>query len=570
VLFLLAPFAVIPLAVWLVLVRLAELTDPQEDGVPDQEHVDEVRRFEDWYVQNPFTAVGEVKAGVVRRVTMRVALAGLGFACRHSFAHDNLAGVTSIHFARWVPLDDGERLIFASSYDGSLESYMDDFISRLAWGINLVFSNGVGFPKARWLVLGGARTRSGTSTTCDATRCRPRSSTPPTPSSPRRCSTGSGPSAAASTRATRRVPRAGWRSCDPVCGTGGQVNDQLVLDDIQGLVARGYGRLPHAAYVLLRIDEPGPARNLIDGLLEVGSVTTASQSAPHRAMNVAFTAPGIRRLTESTALPEGFSEPFLTGMVTDYRSRLLGDVGANVPTAWEWGGPTTDAVHVVLLLFAPDQGAVDAWHDSLVADVEAHGFHVVRSLTTAKLSNREPFGFRDGISQPILAGLGGKGREGDVLKNGEFVLGYVNEYGQRTERPLLTADADPHGILPRDPDGSGMADLGRNGSYLVFRQLGQDLTGFEAYLDRAATVGDRVDPQARDWLAAKLVGRWRGSGAPLTLAPEHDDPTYEAANDFGFHALDQEGMRCPVGAHIRRANPATRCHPTLVRRRLAR
>ena len=58
-----------------------------------------------------------------------------------------------------------------------------------------------------------------------------------------------------------------------------------------------------------------------------------------------------------------------------------------------------------------------------------------------------------------------------MLKDGEFVLGYVNEYGQRTERPLLTADADPHGILPRDPDGSGMADLGRNGSYLVFRQL---------------------------------------------------------------------------------------------------
>ena len=333
------------------------------------------------------------------------------------------------------------------------------------------------------------------------------------------------------------------------------MNDQLVLDDIQGLVARGYGRLPHAAYVLVRIDEPGPARNLIDGLLDVGSLTTASQSAPHRALNLAFTAAGIRRLTESTALPEGFSEPYLSGMVTDYRSRLLGDVGANVPTAWEWGGPTTDEVHAVLLLFAPDQGGLGAWHDSLVTDVQARGFHVVRSLTTAKLSNREPFGFRDGISQPIMAGLGGKGREGDVVKDGEFVLGYVNEYGQRTERPLLTAGADPHGILPRDPDGSGMADLGRNGSYLVFRQLRQDLTGFEAYLDRAATVGDRVDPQARDWLAAKLVGRWRGSGAPLTLAPEHDDPAYEAANDFGFHALDQDGLRCPVGAHIRRANP---------------
>jgi hypothetical protein len=152
-----APFLLVPAAVWLLLVRLVELTDTQETGAPDQGHVDEVRRFEDVGVQNPFTAVGEVKSGVVRRVTMRVALAGLGFACRHSFHRDNLAGVTSIHFARWVPIDDGERLIFASSYDGSLESYMDDFISRLSWGINLVFSNGVGFPRARWLVFGGAR-----------------------------------------------------------------------------------------------------------------------------------------------------------------------------------------------------------------------------------------------------------------------------------------------------------------------------------------------------------------------------------------------------------------------------
>lgn len=156
-LLLIAPFVIVPVAFWLVLVRLAELGDSEEKGAPDIEHVEEVRRFEDRGAQNPFTAVGEVKTGLVRRLTMRVALAGLGFACRHSFGRDNLAGVTSIHFARWVPIDDGERLIFASSYDGSLESYMDDFISRLSWGINLVFSNGVGFPRARWLIFGGAR-----------------------------------------------------------------------------------------------------------------------------------------------------------------------------------------------------------------------------------------------------------------------------------------------------------------------------------------------------------------------------------------------------------------------------
>ena len=192
------------------------------------------------------------------------------------------------------------------------------------------------------------------------------------------------------------------------------MNDQLDLDDIQGLVARGYGELPHAAYVLLGIEEPGPARNLTRRTRRRRQRDDGDESRPHRAMNVALTAAGIRRLTESTGLPEGFSEPYLTGMVTDYRSRLLGDVGANVPTAWEWGGPThRRGPRRVLLLFAPDQGALAA-----VARQPGRGRGgarvpaSLRSLDDAKLSNREPFGFRDGISQPILAGLGGQGPGG--------------------------------------------------------------------------------------------------------------------------------------------------------------
>ena len=88
---------------------------------------------------------------------MRGVLLGLDYANRHVFARDNLAGVRTIHFARWVPIDDGRRLIFASSYDGTLESYMDDFIDRLSWGLNAVFSNGMGYPATRWLVLDGAK-----------------------------------------------------------------------------------------------------------------------------------------------------------------------------------------------------------------------------------------------------------------------------------------------------------------------------------------------------------------------------------------------------------------------------
>jgi Dyp-type peroxidase family len=333
------------------------------------------------------------------------------------------------------------------------------------------------------------------------------------------------------------------------------MRDVLDLDDLQGLVARGYGKLRAASYLLLHVESPGPARRLLNDLVNAGSVTTAAQSRPQRAMNVAFTAAGLLALTESAALPDGFGEPYVTGMVTDYRTRLLGDVEANNPEAWLWGGPRTDPVHVVILLYAADGVALDAWRTTLVSDLEAHGLHLLNALATSPLSDREPFGFRDGISQPILAGLPAPDRDGDVVRDGEFVLGYTNEYSQRTERPLLRPSDDPHAVLPRDPDGSGSADLGLNGSYLVFRQLDQDVAGFKSYLAEAATVGGQVDEGRREYLAAKIVGRWRGTGAPLTLAPEHDDQALAAANDFGYAHLDAQGLRCPVAAHIRRANP---------------
>jgi hypothetical protein len=88
---------------------------------------------------------------------MRTVLMGLDYANRHVYKRDNLAGVRTIHFARWVPIEDGRRLIFCSSYDGTLESYMDDFIDRLAMGLNAVFSNGVGYPSTRWLIFRGAK-----------------------------------------------------------------------------------------------------------------------------------------------------------------------------------------------------------------------------------------------------------------------------------------------------------------------------------------------------------------------------------------------------------------------------
>jgi hypothetical protein len=83
-------------------------------------------------------------------------LFALDYFSRHVFNKGYLTRVQTIHFARWVYLDDKRRLLFASNYDGSLESYMDDFINKVAWGLNLVFSNGIGYPKTRWLIKGGA------------------------------------------------------------------------------------------------------------------------------------------------------------------------------------------------------------------------------------------------------------------------------------------------------------------------------------------------------------------------------------------------------------------------------
>jgi Dyp-type peroxidase family len=182
-------------------------------------------------------------------------------------------------------------------------------------------------------------------------------------------------------------------------------------------------------------------------------------------------------------------------------------------------------------------------------------------LDTVDLDGSEHFGFRDGISQPAMAGLGRPDRPANTVAAGEFVLGYPNEYRLFAERPVLARSADPAGILPPDAAGSGGADFGRDGSYLVFRQLSQDVRGFWQYVDQATRRPDgSTDSGRRTRLASKMVGRWP-SGAPLVAVPENDDPSYSKLNDFLYHAIDRDGLRCPVGSHIRRANPRDSLDP---------
>ena len=153
----LLPLALLAAPAYLVVLRRLEKTDPAPHLKPSEERVLELASLEDHLVQNPFMAVGFVKRGRFRELTLRGVVFAISYVTRHVLNRGNLAGVTTIHFARWVFLDDRRRMFFASNYDGSLESYMDDFIDKISWGLNIVFSNGYGYPRARFLVFGGSR-----------------------------------------------------------------------------------------------------------------------------------------------------------------------------------------------------------------------------------------------------------------------------------------------------------------------------------------------------------------------------------------------------------------------------
>jgi Dyp-type peroxidase family len=336
---------------------------------------------------------------------------------------------------------------------------------------------------------------------------------------------------------------------------------KLDLDDIQGLVARGYKGLKHARFTLFAASDQTAAQALLSWLLP--RVATAGSLAADSALHVALTPAGLGRLGLAAEHIAGFSAEFAAGMTAPDKSRFLGDVEDSDPRSWDWGGPQSGAIDGVVLLYAADRDVLDARQAELDRRLAEAGARRVATLDTRELSAYEPFGFHDGISQPAIEGLP-KAKalrgHGPAVPAGEFVLGYPNAYGELTDRPLLPASEDPRRLLLPDPAGTGEADLGRNGTYLVIRQLEQDVGAFWRYVGQASGQPDGArSPQARE-LAAKMVGRWP-SGAPLVKSPGHDDRRLSQDNDFGYRATDPSGLACPLGAHIRRMNPRDSLDP---------
>jgi len=339
------------------------------------------------------------------------------------------------------------------------------------------------------------------------------------------------------------------------------VTAALERRDIQGNILRAYA-FPFARFLFARVrdGEADAARAWLAA--EAGAITTAEEwsAKPLHARNVALSFAGLRALGVPSWLLDTFPEDFRCGMAA--RAGLVGDTGEAAPGRWEHGLRGGD-VHVLVSVAGQGGVAVGEEAERVKAEMAEHGLEPGYDQEAFQRSDqREHFGFTDGFGQPAIAGVArhdvpGQGvpvrwwpwtrlvhrhavrSESDrrvgwrALRAGEFVLGYGDEDGGPPPAP-----APP---------------LGRNGTFMVWRKLRQDVAGFRAFAEDAAGATG-VEPGLA---AARLVGRWP-DGSPLALRPWAGDAKLgndpQHANDFVYRR-DRDGFACPRGAHVRRANP---------------
>jgi deferrochelatase/peroxidase EfeB len=388
----------------------------------------------------------------------------------------------------------------------------------------------------------------------------------------------------------------------------------------QGLVVSGFGSLPTGRALFLRFAWDGIGSGAwLDTLATVAPVTDADGRDP-RATAVSFAYTGLEKM----GLPEGalasFADPFREGMLQEDRLRRIGDrrngewLGTVIEGGPKWSANTPQrgamtevepgqsaaltatghreeqittpiTVHALLLLYDTDEDSAEKWAAEVAAALTPHQIEVVHTLPLDLRPDehgvaREHFGFADGISQPIpydadaiilSDGSAAPRDQWNGVPLGEILLGHINGHHEPAPGP----------ILPQDPDGKGKAaglspsaqaegglDLGIDGSYMVVRELKQDVVAFwQSMRDNADRVRAR-DPMHSShvttaWLAERVVGRNMAGDllCPAGVLP----PTSEGQpeNDFGFWDRDQHGMGCPLGSHVRRANPRDSLAPSV-------
>lgn len=558
--------------------RAHEATDVADDTPPLRASVDAAMKRENHTLQNHLAAQSRLRPGTLRRLTLRIGLWAAAMAAGHFTRPGFLGQISVIHFARWLVVPGTNKLLFFSNFDGAWESYLENFIQQAHQGVTGIWSNTQGFPDTSNLFFEGA-------TAGDRLRRWTRRQQHPTSfwysAYPNLTLARIRLNAAIRQGiavATTEGAAADWLSC---FGSAPRPADEIDVGAIPTLVFGGLRRLRYGKALLLRL--PDDAKRCREWLETIApALSYGDQLASEKALLVAYSQSGLRKLGLSEAQMETFPVAFQDGMSAAWRSRALGDTGKNDPNGWRWGA-SQRPVDAIMVAYGRTEDKLEAFVKERLA--EAGRFDIASEwevrfapIPEAKAPLREPFGFIDGISQPVLRGAGRsrspKYRD-QVVEPGEIVLGYSDSSGYLPASPTVVASDDRLNLLPgrnprldrqrpdvNQPEPSGQRDLGCNGTFLVVRQLEQDISGFQAFLEAAAKdprIPGTLRPAPQEWIAAKLMGRWRTDGTSLVRHPEHpgshpDNPA-EPDNAFLFAEEDATGRRCPFGAHIRRANP---------------
>jgi Dyp-type peroxidase family len=323
---------------------------------------------------------------------------------------------------------------------------------------------------------------------------------------------------------------------------------KLNAADIQGFAMRGY-TFPVARFVLMEIADAEGGRALLLRMLD--QITTAQRwdVKPDSTLNVAFTYAGLVQLGLPDATLLSFPVEFVQGMRA--RAPILEDSGKSAPEHWDsvW---QKSQVHVWVAIYA-ESPAVLARRCAVLQQSlrDTGGARILYEQDSSLLLDRngnysakEHFGYTDGFGNPDFEGADRKSQPGQgkltadgswvPLATGEFLLGYPDEAGEIPSAPV------PH-------------LLAKNGTFMVYRKLHQNVATFRRYLDEHAS----QYAGGKEKLAAKFIGRWR-DGTPLELSPDKEDPSMvnDRARSTNFtYGADTEGTRCPIGAHMRRVNP---------------
>lgn len=333
------------------------------------------------------------------------------------------------------------------------------------------------------------------------------------------------------------------------------------LGDIQGFALTSFGKLRETTYLFLHFNDIALAKRFL-GLLAPRLIngTFHGKAIVTETATVAFTYKGLEILGVPDACLNTFPDEFRRGMSHPTTAEKLGDVDTeyvkNSPSNWEFGASLDERVviHVLLIISTVDGKGMDKYLSRLATSLfMCHVSLIALERGYVADDEKEHFGFRDGISSVEING------DHPTIAVGELLLGHLNAANYFTVSPILPEEFDSNSTLAKNlnPHRTGESrDFGKNGTFLVYRKLEQDVASFWNFFKNEAihiTGGPAETVRTMVWLAAKCVGRWPNG---VVVGDSDEQPSCNSlTDDFLFAKGDSSGVGCPIGSHIRRANP---------------